>query len=283
MPAGDVTRHRPAGVTLRWFDTAGWEFAFDHHVVLVDPWLTRFQSTDSDGLFDMATPITADHALLDEHIPAMDLLLVTHGHFDHIGDVPYLAGKFPKAQVVGTESHAHLLSAMGVPEESMIQTSGGEYLDFGDYQVRVVRSLHSLNDKHRYIAPGTLTARPRTPRTIGELVEGGTLAYQLSAAGLNILVLGTGNCVERELAGLRPDVAIIALPPCPTTHRYLERTLEALDGPRFVLPNHHDEMAYPLGTSVIDKEAMAWFRRTVATVSPGSEVIEPTHLTPIEL
>jgi L-ascorbate metabolism protein UlaG (beta-lactamase superfamily) len=271
-------------LTLRWLGTAGWELAGNGRHLLVDPWLSRFPATAADGTFDLATPLSVDEEALDRHISAADLVLVTHGHFDHIGDVPHLARRFPTARVVGNETHAHLLTAMGVPDDQLIRVSGGEHLDFGDdLRVRVLRSLHSLDDRHRFIAPGMLVAPPSPPRVVGDLVEGGTLAYQVSLAGLDVLVLGTGNCVEDELAGLRPDVAIIALPPGGATHRFVERAVAALGGPRWVLPSHHDDMSTPLGQSSVAADAVSRFRAAVASASPTSTVVDVEHLTPFVL
>ncbi|MEU5345581.1 hypothetical protein AB0H18_32910 [Streptomyces sp. NPDC020766] len=55
-------------------------------------------------------------------------------------------------------------------------------------------------------------------------------------SGLNVLDIGTANLIERELRGLRPDVAVVAVPYAGATYRYLERLLEALGGPPLVVP-----------------------------------------------
>jgi L-ascorbate metabolism protein UlaG (beta-lactamase superfamily) len=219
----EATELRPAGVDLRWLGVNGWEISFDGKRVLIDPWLTRFPAIGPDGAFDRSTPLTVDHALVDEHVTGVDVVLVTHGHFDHIADVPYVMSKFPDARVVGTETHAHLLAAMGVDERQVIWARGGELFDFDGFTVEVIPSLHSLDEDHRYLFSGTANAQPEPPRTIGDLIEGGTLAYQVTIGErLRVLNTGTANLIERALTGLHPDVAILSYTRSPGTHRYLD-------------------------------------------------------------
>lgn len=271
---------QPVGAGLRWFGANGWEIAFAGKRVLIDPWLTRLSA---DG-FDASTPLATDRDVLDAHIGGADLVLVTHAHFDHIADVPHLMSRFPGARVVGTETHAHLLVAMGVDERQVIWVRGGEVLEFDGFTVEVIPSLHSLNAEHRYLFPGTLTARPPRPRTIGDLVEGGTLAYQITLGGrFSVFNTGAANVVERALPGLRPDVAILSYTNAPGTHRYLERALTALGRPPIVIPSHHDDMRTPLTAAAIDPELMRRFTETVARTSPGSTVLRPVPLRTLAL
>ncbi|MER6999314.1 MBL fold metallo-hydrolase [Streptomyces sp. NPDC000410] len=276
---------RAAGVTLRWFGANAWELSFDGRTVLIDPWLSRFSTTGPDGRFDPATPLFVDRAAIRRHLRAADLVLVTHGHYDHMGDVPQVLEQFPAARVVATQTHAHLLTAIGAPADRIIWARGGEYLAFGGYTVQVLPSLHSLTADYRYFAPGTLTAPPGRVRTVSDLVEGGTLAYQVTTAdGLSVLNIGTANLIERELRGLRPDIAVIAVPYGGATHRYLERLLEALGAPRVVVPTHHDEMDTPLDRPVrADARVLRSFRDAVHRVSPRSTVVEPRYLEAIAL
>jgi mRNA degradation ribonuclease J1/J2 len=52
----------------------------------------------------------SDTALIDSIITTADFILVHHGHFDHLGDVPYIARK-TGARVIGTETTITILRA----------------------------------------------------------------------------------------------------------------------------------------------------------------------------
>jgi L-ascorbate metabolism protein UlaG (beta-lactamase superfamily) len=268
-----------ADVALRWFGVNGWEIAFDDTRVLIDPWLTRFPTSGPAGTFDESTPLWVDRTMLDHHVQQVDLILVTHGHFDHIADVPYLLSRFPDARVVGTETHVRLLTAMGADERQTIWVRGGEVLAFAGFTVEVVPSLHSLDADHRYLFPGTVVPAGR-PRRIGDLVEGGTLAYQVTVADrLSVFNTGAANLIDRAVTGLRPDVAILSFTEAPGTHRYLERALALLGGPRYVVPSHHDDLSMALDQApTIDAALLHRFVDTVTATSPGSTVLCPRPL-----
>ncbi|MEU5345582.1 MBL fold metallo-hydrolase [Streptomyces sp. NPDC020766] len=151
---------RGAGAALRWFGTNAWELTFDGRTVLIDPWLTRFSTTGPDGRFDAATPLSVDRAAICRHLRAADLVLVTHGHYDHMGDVPHALERFPRARAVATQTHAHLLSAIGAPADRVVWARGGEYMNFGGFTVRVLPSPHSLSAGTGTSPPGAWWPRP---------------------------------------------------------------------------------------------------------------------------
>lgn len=289
-------------MTLSYLGTAGWEITDGKTVVLIDPYLTRLKSnipndaaspTDQRPLVTNDTIVSSDQTVIDAHVRRADFILVTHTHLDHVLDVPYIA-RTTGALVIGTESTANFARASGVPNAQLLIVKGGEDLAFGAISVRVVPSLHGILRR----APGGAQARgdftpPRLavfppnakpPFRQGDLfVEGGTLAYLVRIGGRQILAFGSMNYIEREVDGLRPDVALIgAMPERHEIYQYTERLLHALGYPRLVLPAHWDRFNVPYDVSqqpAIDR--LQSFISEVKAASPHSDVIVPRYFEPI--
>ncbi|MFC6021042.1 MBL fold metallo-hydrolase [Plantactinospora solaniradicis] len=269
-----------SGVRLRWLGNNAWEITFGTTTILIDPWLTRFKTGTytPEGIRD-DTPLTVDPAKIDPHVSRANLILVCHGHYDHMSDVPYIAAR-TGATVLGTESHHNMLRALGTPPSQFCTVRGGEYLQYDGYTVEVFQSLHSMTGPSKQVPypgtrPGTL---PPRPQTVADLVEGETLAYQITVGErFRILVLSTANFVERELAGLRPDVAIVAAGGG-TVHDYVGRLMRTLDYPTWVLPSHWDDFDYPLDQPAIDWGGLQPLRDAVKTASPNTKFVKLDHL-----
>jgi mRNA degradation ribonuclease J1/J2 len=58
--------------------------------------------------------------VIDQHVKKADQVLIGHGHWDHLADIPYIAKK-TGAQVIGSETHANLMRAFGVVEGKIVQ------------------------------------------------------------------------------------------------------------------------------------------------------------------
>lgn len=276
-----------SGVSLRWLGVAGWELSFDGRRVLLDPYLSRLPVFDKTGAVIEDYPLEVRKDLVDRHLAERpELVLATHGHYDHLLEIPYLVEKHG-SRVIGTETHRHLLVAQGVPAERVVVASGGEYLDFHGFTVRVLRSLHSQSTDYGYFAPGTLTAPPRRPRTISDLVEGGSLAYEVNARGLSVLFLsGTTNFVEREVEGLRPDVLVLSMTGHANVHDYTARALRATR-PKLLVPSHHDDMVTQLDDPALpargNPAAAAELAGTARRIGLAARVLDPEVLRWYEL
>lgn len=278
--AGRLKGPGSSGVRLRWLGNNAWEIRFGTTTILIDPWLTRFKTgTYTERGADPHTPLSVDPAAIDRYVTHADLILVCHGHYDHITDVPHIA-RTTKATVFGTESHANMLTALGAPADQLSVVRGGEYVDFPGFSVRVLPGLHSMiGDRHRVPFPGTRPgAPPPRPATISDLVEGGTLAYQITtASGFAILVLSSANYDETALRGLRPDLVLV-----PTggtgVHDYAGRLMRVLGHPRWALPTHWDDYDYPLDEPARDTGALAATRAAVHAASPRTRFVKVDHL-----
>jgi L-ascorbate metabolism protein UlaG (beta-lactamase superfamily) len=281
-----------SGIRLRWLGNNGWEIRVARPgttpaTVLIDPWLTRFRTgTYSEEGADPGTRLTVDRAAIDRHRLRADQILVTHGHYDHLPDVPHLAAT-TGATVLGTESHANMMLALAGPEErraledQLSVVRGGEHIRFEGYSVRVLRSLHSMpGPRARVPFPGTRPGGPPPrPRTIADLVEGETLAYAVTceATGFTVVNFGGSNFSAADLAGLDPDLAMVQ-PGGSTVHDYVPRLLSCLDHPPYVVPTHWDDIDEPLDEPAVDWGGLTGLRKAVEAASPDTRFVVVDHL-----
>lgn len=276
---------------LTHLGAAGWEITDGQRVILLDPYLSRLRITGQFGTYTTPTlpgdarrvfgpddDLVSDTAAVDAHVSRADFVLHSHSHFNHTIDMPYIAKK-TGATVIGTESTINLARAGSVPESQLLAVHGGEDWQFDGFSVKVIPSLHSaLNGKH-FFDSRVVPRDFQGPRRHGTDVEGGTLAYLLRLANYEILWFGSMNYLEREVAGLRPDVAMIAAARQRLEiYDYTGRLMRALGNPRIVFATHWDEQSVPFGAPQDEhlREAEVFVREVKAT-SPRTRVILPMH------
>ncbi len=234
-----------SGVRLTWFGTNGWEITFGNKTILMDPWFARFDTGFFAGKFDPNTSLKIDEALIDQHVKKADQILIGHGHWDHFSDIPYIAKKHG-AQVIGSETHANVLRASGVPEGKIVQVKGGESMQFDGYTIEVFPALHSMGPTKKHAVPGHLYSVPSAPAKVGDMPEGDSLIYMLTIKEkFRIFLMSTANFVERAVTGLKPDVAVVASIFANQIHDFTPRLFRALNYPKVVLPTHWDNFEKP--------------------------------------
>jgi L-ascorbate metabolism protein UlaG (beta-lactamase superfamily) len=242
-------------VSLTYLGVAGWALSDGHHTILVDPYFSRPA--------DLAHAVSDEGAVAARTPARADLVLVGHAHVDHALDAPWVALK-SGASLLGGADLVPKAREAGLPDERILLVKGGEDYAFDGFSVRVLPSLHSV---------------------IG--VENGgdvqTFAYLVRLGGREILVLGTANYIERELAGIRPDVAIVATGLREKIHDYSCRLMRVLGRPRMVLTTHFDAWRKPVGTP-LEEDTRADLRRFTAEIkrcAPATKVIVPEPMVSI--
>jgi L-ascorbate metabolism protein UlaG (beta-lactamase superfamily) len=286
---GDVKNTRELRFTH--FGAAGWSITDGDTVILLDPYLSRvrFQGrryspndatdipNDHRQVIKINEPATGDSETIDRYVPKADYIIVSHSHFNHAMDVPYIAKK-TGAVVIGTESTCNIALNGGVPDEQIHAVRGGEDFEYHTFSLRVLPSLHSALSCKLYKDFGTVQAK-KGPMCLDDYVEGGTLAYQIRLGGRSLLLFGSMNYIERELDGLRSDVVFVAsAAPRLEIHDYTGRLMRCLGRPRHVVATHWDDQGLPFGAPQ-DKALRATeaFVQEVRAVSPASKVFVPLH------
>ncbi|TDO57392.1 L-ascorbate metabolism protein UlaG (beta-lactamase superfamily) [Kribbella sp. VKM Ac-2571] len=266
-------------VELTWFGTHAWQIRCGKSVVLTDPWLTRFHTgTFTPEGADPKTKLVIKPDVIDRHLSAADAILVHHGHYDHMADVPYVAQK-TQATVLCTETHANMLRAMKTPNDLLSPVRGGEYLPFEGFTIEVFPSLHSCGGKrHTYAYPGYRYEVPPRPRVIEDLVEGGTLAFVITIGGLRILSLSTANFDPNALRGLQVDVVLAAPGGEPGI---TDRLLQTIKPVRKVIATHWDDFDKPLDDPGIPWTDLTPLRTSVEKT--GAEFVVLDHLQQLNL
>ena len=278
---------------LTYFGAAGWKITDGNVTVLIDPWPSRLKyggggHPDDDRPDYTRTDIAvSDTTLIDSLISEADFILVHHGHFDHLGDVPYIARK-TGAKVIGTETTVMILRAYGIPNDQLYAVGGGEDYQFDGFSVRVVPGIHSaLNEKHyhdtrRYDRNTVLEA----PLRIEQFIEGGSLSFLARFDRHDILTMGSMNFIEREFVGIEPDILLAGINGSRLgLYEYDRRLLETTGFPPVVIQIHWDNLRLPYGFSQqanIERNILP-FIETVGELSPGTRVITPVHLEPFTI
>jgi L-ascorbate metabolism protein UlaG (beta-lactamase superfamily) len=284
-------------LSLTHFGAAGWSITDGATTILLDPYLSRIRfkgrkygphdatevAGDKRTIFNMDQPPATDTETVNALVPHANYILLSHSHFNHCMDVPYIAKK-TGAVVIGTESTANVAQNGGVEEDQTIVVKGGEDLAFDEFSLKVIPSLHSPLSCKLYRDFGTVPLQSE-PLTLDEHVEGGTLAYLLRFAGRQILLFGSMNFIEKELEGLRPDIALIAsAPPRLDIHNYTDRLLRAVGKPPVVIATHWDDQGLPFGAPQDAALAnTASFVAEVKSVNPDASVIVPLHFQTITI
>ncbi len=132
-PTKEVAAHVAGKTQLNWYGHAAFKLVTPNgKVLLIDPWLQN--PSNKNGADDVAK------------LEKADLILITHGHFDHVGNAVEIAKK-TGAKLVATFDLGNALVGAGYPKDQFGFDTGGNFggeltlLD-GEVKVAFIPAVH---------------------------------------------------------------------------------------------------------------------------------------------
>lgn len=221
-------------------------------VIVVDPWIT-------------SNPKTPPQFQKLEALGKVDLVLVTHGHFDHVADAPALA-KLNDASLWAPAGLAQSLSLLGVaPQANRINRSGTVTPLGPGVKVTLVHAEHSSE----YVWKNPQTNRDEVH--VGG--EPGGFVIELEN-GFKIWHMGdTGVFGDMKLIAQmhKPDLVLMPIGGGPFVMGPADAAMATreLIKPKAVIPMHYGTTPQLPGTPAEYQKALGSSRTRVLVLQPG--------------
>lgn len=230
---------------LRWCGTAAVELCSGGYRLVIDPFLGMAAVCDA-----------ARQQRLQQIFTAADAVLVTHGHFDHIYDIPALYAD-RNIPVYATATPCAILIQNGLAHHQLVCIAPGEQLHLGPFTVTALRGRHcrfdigvvckTLFKKAAFFHPLRLVRLLRLNRRYPE--NGETLFYQIEAEGVRIQVMGS---MGLDAAVAYPTGADVLILPFQGTGNPALTVAPIVDRlrPRSIFLDHYDDAFPPLSSQI---------------------------------
>jgi L-ascorbate metabolism protein UlaG (beta-lactamase superfamily) len=230
------------GLRVTYLGTNGYQFEFKGHALLVDPYFSRVNFWS----VALGARIRADIARINDgmrHLaPKADAILVTHGHFDHLLDVPIVMSK-TRARLIASASSVNLvrwLPDAGASKRVFDAVKAGDVRRIGPWKIRVLAASH---DRLFGKVPFDKPRAPGPPQRPADWLCGEPLAFLVEINGQRVYI-DSGGTLEQLPPNERVDLAILGMA-LPDSRARLSAALQHLQ-PRYILPSHQDNFFLPL-------------------------------------
>jgi hypothetical protein len=252
---------------IRWIDTSCFEIETDQGKrIVTDPYIDE----------------CPNHPISSDDVEAMDYILISHTHFDHISQLDKFFEAYRPKILSGTIAGLHLLNGLDLSGQCMYGMEDRESLDFGDTRFLRLSGRHTIPGRasrhlvrESKIMSGYNGSFPMsfTKAHISLMKEG---YYEFSnflietRDNTSILLWGgsvTDDQIEK-VRGIHPDIILMQIPSNPADSI---GKLIGTCGASYVIPHHHDTYQDTRDMGAMMQE----LRGAVERHSPGTRFIDP--------
>lgn len=196
-----------------------------------------------------------------------DAIFITHGHFDHLYDVPEILRLDKKVPVFCTKTPAQTLMKKGVPAERIHIIEPGDVVEVKGMKVRAYPGRH-VDFDFGYIKTVIARCTVKFPLFFKQVYLNFVypeaeeiLIYEIQENGKNILVTGSFGYKEDVEYPKNPDCFVLAHGGCAGIPQLARPLVESLN-PKTVFITHHDDAFPPVTKAVKVRKVSEEFRTT---------------------
>lgn len=243
-------------VQVQWLGQAAFKFTSPAgKVIVIDPWLTT-------------NPKTPPEFKQLDALGKVDLVLVTHGHNDHVADAPALA-KMNDAPLIAPAGLSQTLVALDVTSKAQRINKSGSLSPLGDgIKVTLVRAEHS--SEYVWKNPGTSKDEVHVGGEPGGFIiefENGFKIWHMGDTG----VFGDMKLIAQMY---KPDLVLMPIGGGQFVMNPVDAAMVTREfiQPKTVIPMHYGTNPQLPGTPEAFIKALGKTRTLVRVMQPGEQL-----------